>query len=132
MELLKKENYWIWILLLLFSGGTSNIVLGALLDVYDKNAWYAKPRNWILGVVCFLFPALIMVSIFQIQIMCKVNAKLKTPGMEIYLSPYIWLTLLIVPVIGWILFAVLSIYLTIWPVIMLYKGNGEKRKKADV
>ena len=45
MEILKKENYWIWLLLFFFSGGSSNLVLGALLDVFDKNAWYAKPKN---------------------------------------------------------------------------------------
>ena len=42
MKILKRENWWIWLLLMLFSSGSSNIVLGALLDVYDKNAWYAN------------------------------------------------------------------------------------------
>ena len=126
MKILKKENWWIWLMLLLFSNGSSNLILGALLDIYNKNAWYAKPKNWILGTVCFIFPVLIMISIFQIQILCLTNAKLNTPGKELYLSPYVWIACLIVPIFGWILFFVLVIYLTIWPLIMLYKGNGEK------
>ena len=126
MKILKKENWWVWLLLLFFSGGTSNVVLGALLDVYDKNAWYAKPKNWLIGFLCFVFPLAIMIIVFQIEIMCKVNAKLKTPGSELYLSPYIWLSLVIVPIFGWILFFVLLIYLSVWPIVMLYRGNGEK------
>lgn len=126
MEIIKKENWWIWVLLLLFSNGTSNIVLGALLSVYDKNAWYAKPKNWIISFLCFVFPFFIMIGVFEIQIMCQVNAKLNTPGSEIYLSPYIWLSLIIVPIIGWILFIVLILYLSIWPIVMLKRGNGEE------
>lgn len=126
MKILKKENWWVWLLLLFFSGGTSNVVLGALLDVYDKNAWYAKPKNWLIGFLCFVFPLAIMIIVFQIEIMCKVNAKLKTPGSELYLSPYIWLSLVIVPIFGWILFFVLLIYLSVWHIVMLYRGNGEK------
>ncbi len=126
MKLLKRENWWIWLLLLISGNGTSNIVLGALLDAYDKDAWYAKWQNWVLGLVCFIFPFFIMLSIFIIQITCLSAAKLDVPGKEIYLSPYIWLILLIVPVIGWILFVTLLIYVTIWPLVMLYRGEGEK------
>lgn len=38
MQILKKENWWIWLLLLLFSSGSSPLVLGALLNVYNKNS----------------------------------------------------------------------------------------------
>ena len=124
MNILKKENYWIWILLFFFSGGCSNVVLGALLDVFDKNAWYAKPKNWILGFVCLIIPFFVMMLVFYIEILSKTNAKLKTPGKEIYLSPYIWILYLIVPIIGWIIFLVQIIYLSIWPIVMIYKGNG--------
>ena len=82
MKIIKKENWWVWLLLLLFSYGTSNIVLGALLDVYDKNAWYAKPKNWLLGLLCFIFPFFIMIIVFQIEIMCKVNAFLENNGVS--------------------------------------------------
>ena len=82
MSLLKRENYWIWLLLLLFSNGTSNICLGAMVGVFDKNAWYAKPKNWILGAVCFIFPVFIMASIFYIQILCETAKKLDVKGSE--------------------------------------------------
>ena len=126
MNLLKRENYWIWIILLIFSNGASNIVLGALLDLFDKKAWYAKPKNWLLGFVCFIFPAFIMFIVLQIEMLCKVNAKLKTPGSELYLSPYVWIACLIVPIIGWILFFVTLLYLSIWPIVMIHRGNAEK------
>lgn len=129
MDILKRENYWIWILLLLFSSGSSNLVLGALLDVFDKDAWYAKPKNWILGFVCLIFPSFIMIMVFYIEILCKANAKLKTPGSEIYLSPYIWIIYLIIPIIGWIIFLVQLVYLSVWPIVMLYRGNGELYEK---
>ena len=51
--------------------------------------------------------------------------------MELYLSPYVWISLLIVPIIGWIIFAALLIYLTIWPIVMIYRGNGEKGRKVS-
>ena len=131
MHLLKRENYWIWVLLLFFSSGSHNLVLGALLDVYDKKAWYAKPKNWILGFVCFIIPFFIMIMVFYIEILCKVNAKLKTPGSEIYLSPYIWLLYLVVPILGWIIFLVQLVYLSIWPIVMLHRGNGELNEKEE-
>ena len=129
MEILKKENYWIWLLLFFFSGGSSNLVLGALLDVFDKNAWYAKPKNWIIGFACLIIPGLIMIMAFYIEILSKTNAKLNTPGKEVYLSTYIWLLYLIIPIIGWIIFLVQLVYLSVWPVIMIYKGNGDKNEK---
>jgi hypothetical protein len=46
MDILKKANWWIWLLLYVFTGGIATLVLGALLNVYDKNAWYAK---WQIG-----------------------------------------------------------------------------------
>ena len=59
----------------------------------------------------------------------KTNAKLNTPGKEVYLSTYIWLLYLIIPIIGWIIFLVQLVYLSVWPVIMIYKGNGDKNEK---
>ena len=45
-------------MLFLFSEGTSTIVLGALLDVFDKKAWYAKWHIWIIGLVLFIGTAM--------------------------------------------------------------------------
>lgn len=125
MNILKKENWWIWLIIMLFSGGVGVIVLAALLDCYEKDAWYAKPKNWVIATICFLFPVFIMFGVFMIQMLCQVSAKLKVPGSELYLSPYVWLIFLIVPILGWVFFYVTMIYLNIWYVVMLYKGEGE-------
>src|SRR5574344_456216 len=119
MDILKKENWWIWLLIILFSGGAGTVVLAALLDCYDKDAWYAKPKNWIIAAVCFVFPVFIMLGVFMIQMLCQVAAKLEVPGKELYLSPFIWLILLIVPILGWVFFYVILFYLNIWNIIML-------------
>lgn len=126
MNILKRDNWWIWLLLLFFSGGTSILVLGALLDVYDKEAWYAKWQYWVIGLILFIFPVFIMLTIFEIEILCKVAARLSVDGKEIYLSPYIWIILFIIPIFGWILLLVMFIYLNIMYIIELKRGSGEK------
>lgn len=126
MKILKQENWWIWLLLFFFSWGTSTIVMGALLDVYDKDAWYTKWYYWVLGLVCFIFPFYVMMLVFMITISTKVAAKLDVPGRELYLSPYVWILCLIIPFIGWALLIVMSVYIMVWPIVMLYRGNGEK------
>lgn len=126
MKILKQENWWVWLLLFLFSGGCSPIVLGALLDVYDKKAWYAKWQYWVIGLLLCVFPAMIMLYVFYIQILCEAAAKLGVSGKEIYLSPYVWIILLIFPIFGWIFFFVMFIYLEVMCIVMLHRGAGEK------
>ncbi len=126
MKILKKENWWVWLLLMLFSSGSSTLVLGALLDVYDKDAWYTKWQYWVIGFIALFLPFSIMLVVFNIEILSKTAAKLNVPGKEIYLSPYIWLALLIIPFLGWILLIVMLIYLYVWNIVMLYRGAGEK------
>lgn len=126
MKILKRENWWIWLLLALFSQGSSTLVLGALLGVYKKDAWYTKWQYWLVGALLFFFPATIMISVFSVQILCLTAAKLEVPGKELYLSPYIWIIGLIIPVIGWFLIAIALVYLEVYILIALYKGNGEK------
>lgn len=128
MKLLKKENWWIWLLVAIFSSGAGYISLAALLDVFDSNAWYAKWQNWLLGLILFLFPFTVMAIIFILQMTCLVAAKLEVPGKEIYLSPYIWILCFIIPIIGWVFFIVMALYLEIWILVMLKKGSGEKIK----
>ena len=125
MKILKKENWWVWLLLLLFSEGTSNLVLGALLDVYDKNAWYTKWYIWVIGLV-LIIPFTVMITAFTLEILSKTAAKLDVKGSEYYLSPYIWIILIIIPFIGWIAFAILMLYLEIAILVKLHAGNGEK------
>ena len=129
MDLLKKQNWWAW---LLFAIGTTNIsifFLGALLKVYDKNAWYAKWYYWVIGILVLVLPAIIMFFIFYMQTLTSVCKKLDVPGKEIYAYPYAWLLCFIIPIIGWTLFIVLFIYLHIWYLVKLYQGKGEKYLK---
>lgn len=126
MKLLKKENWWIWLLLFLFSGGTSHIVLGALLDVYDKNAWYAKLKNWLISMIPLFIPFSIMVPVFIISITCNVAYKLKLGGSDYYMSPYVWLFLIIIPFLGWLIFIILLLYINVGILVKLYNGFGEK------
>ena len=126
MDILKKQNWWVWLLLMFFSLGSDTFVLAALLGCYNKGAWYAKGKNWLLGFACFIVPGLIMVSIFHIQMLCETTAKLGVKGHEIYMSSYIWLLCLIVPILGWIVAISMFIYLHIYILVALYNGNGNK------
>ncbi len=126
MNILKKENWWIWLLLYFFSSGASVYVLAALLGVYDKNAWYAKWQNWLIGFLAFFFPFMIMLAVFSIQIMIQTAAKLNVQGKEIYLSPYIWIICLIVPIFGWLALSIMLGYIQIMILVELYRGSAEK------
>ncbi len=126
MDILKKENWWVWLILTIFTADTSALLLAALLKCFKKDAWYANWKNWVLGFLFFIIPGIVMVNIFIIQMTCEVAAKLEVPGSELYLSPYTWILCIIIPVIGWICFSVMMLYLTIWNVIMLSKGTAEK------
>ena len=125
MNLLKRENWWIWLILLLFSSGASPIVLGAMLNLFEKGAWYSKWYVWVIGLI-LIIPFLIMIYVLYISITCKTAAKLEVKGYEYYLSPYIWMILMIIPFIGWIVFIILFIYLNIQIILKLKAGNAEK------
>ena len=107
-------------------GKKMKCILASYLDLYDKDAWYANKWYWIFGGLCLIFPAFIMLIVFAIQINCKVAKALDVPGSNLYYSPYIWILLMIIPVVGWVLFIVMGIYISIWPIVSLYKGYGEK------
>jgi len=66
-----------------------------------------------------------MIIIFQIQTLALSAAKLELKGKEIYLTPYIWILLIIIPIFGWLLLIVLALYLQIGVIVMLAKGKGE-------
>ena len=126
MTLLKKENWFIWVILLFITQGISNVVLGVLLEVFDKDAWYAKWQYWVIGFVFLLAPFFVMLLIFSIQITCQTAKKLGVSGSSLYLSPYVWILLIIIPVFGWILLLVMMIYLEIMIFVNLKNGSGEK------
>ncbi len=125
MKLLKKHNWWIWLLLSILTLGISTLLLGFLLKVYEKNAWYTNWYYWVLGFFFGLLPGIIMFIVFSIQISVLVCLKLNTPGKEIYELPYTWILLAMIPIVGWTLFVVLFIYTHLIYVISLWQGKGE-------
>ena len=58
-----------------------------------------------------------MLIILIIQMTVEVAKKLKVDGSDIYGNPYVWISLLIIPVVGWVLFIVMYIYLHFYIVI---------------
>lgn len=129
MSLLKRTNWWIWLLLFLFGQGTGPIILGTILNVYEKDAWYTKWYYWTIAALCLIFPFLLMLATFYIQTICTVAFRLNVPGKEIYATPYTWILCLIVPIIGWALFIIMLLYLEIDILIQLYKGEAEQYLK---
>jgi len=125
MELLKKENTWVWILLFFLTGGASIFMLGALLGTFKKGAWYSKWYYWVLGIIT-IFPFLLMYVILLFTTLAKICKKLKVAGSEIYAFPYSWILCIIVPVLGWVLLFVMLIYLIVSHFIKLSEGNAEK------
>lgn len=126
--LYKKEYWWMWLLLFIFTGGTMTIFMASDLKLLDKDAWYMNPKNWIIATLCLVFPVTIMFVVFTIEMTCKVAAKLEIPGKELYLSPYVWLLLLIIPVLGWILFMTLVLFIYIRIIVSIYEGKLDKLK----
>lgn len=129
MSLLKKENWFVCFLLMLISQGLFIFVIAYLMRLYDDKAWYKDYRYWLFGTLCLIFPAMIMVIIFMIQMTCKVALSLNVPGKELYNTPYTWIICLIAPIIGWVMLIVMLFYIEIWPFVMLSRGNGEKYVK---
>lgn len=125
MSLLKRENWWVWLLLWLM-GGFGNVLLCSILNIYEKDAWYTKWENWFIAAICFLFPFGIMFGIFILQSTCMVAAKLNVSGKEIYFTPYTWILCMIIPIIGWILAVVMVLYLDIEILIKLSQGEAEQ------
>jgi hypothetical protein len=126
MDLLKKENWWIWLIIFLVAGNIYPFILGALLNVYKKDAWYTNITYWMIGFLFFIIPGFIMFWVFSIQTLATVAAKLNVEGKEFYLSPYIWILLAIIPILGWISMGVLTFYLQIMILINLKNGDAEK------
>lgn len=125
MDILDRRNSFVWFLLFVVSYGLSNFYIASKLDVYDKDAWYTKPVYWLLGAIIFI-PALIMLVVFYIQIICKIGKCLDIPGSKFYCDPYIWCLMLIIPFIGWAFLITFVIYLLISILISLAIGKGEK------
>ncbi len=128
MELLnKKENWWIWLLIFLIGSNVYSLFLGVSTDIYEKEGrWYNKTIYWIIGVLLFFLPFLIMLIVLSIEAQIKSSKKLGVAGANIYESPYIWIILIIIPIIGWIAFMLLYTYLIIASLIEIKKGKLEQ------
>ncbi|MBS7021123.1 MAG: hypothetical protein KH135_04580 [Firmicutes bacterium] len=127
-DLLKRDKWWFWGLILLFGQGTVyTLILALSLDnIIEKDAWYTKWEYWVLGMICCFFPAMIMFLVFQIQLLINCAKKLELPGDDLYATPYVWLLCLIVPIIGWILLIVMMLYLEIFTIVAISNGKAEK------
>ena len=126
MSLLKKENWIVCLILNLITQGFFTFILAYFLGIYEKEAWYKKWQYWVFGSLCLIFPVFIMLLVFTVQITVKVASKLDVPGKEIYDNPYTWVICLIAPIVGWIVLFVIVLYLELFTIVSLYKGNGEK------
>ena len=126
MDFLKKNNWWLCLLINIITCGLFYIILAKFMNLYDKDAWYMNKWYWILGGLCLVFPIIIMLFIFSIQMTAKVAANLEVSGSKIYNIPYTWIIFVIIPVVGWTLFIVMWLYIIILPNIKLAKGYGEK------
>ena len=125
MNLLKRKYTILWFALSIITGNISIILLGKLLKVYDKNAWYTKWYYWVLGITFGIIPAIIMLFVLVIETNVKIAKKFNVAGSEIYGYPYVWIGTLIIPVIGWSIFIILMLYIYVWHIISLFQGKGE-------
>ena len=125
MSLLKKENWFVNLLLMILTQGFYIFILAYLLKVYKKDAWYANYRYWVGSVLFFFLPVFLLLLVFWVQTICMVASKLNVPGKEIYGYPYAWIVCLIVPIVGWALLLVMLIYIQVWIIVMLFKGEGK-------
>lgn len=134
MELLKKENATVWVLLYIITFGLSNILLAFQLKLIEKDAWYKKTFYIIplmllsfgTALISPYFPFLILGFIFNYQITILISKKLSLPGKEYYTNPYFLIILGLVPLIGWSILLSLYIFLNIYIIISLYNGKCEK------
>ena len=126
MSILKKENWWLCLILNVFTGGLFYFVIAMAFNLYDKKAWYCNKWYWIFGAICLLFPAILMLLVFNVQMICKVAKCLKVPGEQLYMLPYFWILMIIIPFAGWAILGSMLLYLIIWPNFMIKNGYGEK------
>ena len=114
MVKLKKRYFWIYLILNVITLGLFTFYIAYKLDLYDKDAWYHRWYYWVLGFILGIFPALVMFLVFFFYMGCLVSARLKAPGEEIYLPPYVWIVSLIIPILGWTVFIILYFYVHFW------------------
>lgn len=125
MGLLKKENWLLNLIMMLSTFGGYIVIPAYLLKLFEKDKWYSNYKYWLFGTLLLLLPAIIMLVILIIQMTVKVANHLKIDGSYIYNNVYIWIGLLIVPLVGWCLFIVMYIYLHFSIIASIKKGTLE-------
>lgn len=120
--MLKKENWFIYFIMMIFTFGGYIVIPASQLKLFQKDKWYSNYKYWLFGSLSLVFPVFIMLVILIIEMTVEVALKLKVDGSDIYGNPYVWIGLLILPVIGWVLFLVMYIYLHFYIVINIKKG----------
>ena len=123
MSLLKKENWLAYLILTFLSCGFFSFVIAKDLNLYEKGAWYTKWYYWFIGIVLFIYPAIVVLIVLNISMQIKICKILNVPGEKYYGIPYTWLLFLIVPVIGWSSLIVMLIHIYYYPTVMIYKGE---------
>ncbi len=126
MKILKRKNYLLCLFLNLITLGLFTFYVAKKLKVYSKDAWYSNKYYWLLSTLCGIAPGIILFMIFYIQSGCLVCKKLKVPFDKYYAYPYFWIIAIIIPIIGWTLFIIMTIYVHTWYAIYLKRGYGEK------
>ena len=129
MGLLKKENWVIDLLLMIFSFGAYILMPSYQLDLFEQDKWYSNSKYWLAGILLFCFPAIIMLVILVVQMTVKIAKKMNIGGKSIYDNVYIWIALLITPVIGWSLLIVMYLYLHIFIILNIKSGNVKGLEK---
>ena len=126
MDFLQKKNWFLSLIMMVLTQGLFSMILAYFLKVYEKERWYTKWQYWVVSGLFLFFPIFIVLAVFIVQISCQVAAKLNVPGERVYNTPYSWILCLVVPIVGWTLLIVMLIYIYVWPIVMIYKGEGEK------
>lgn len=124
--LLKKNNWWLYLILNILTLGLINFVVADQMNLYDKNAWYSNKKYWIIGTIFLIIPVFIMFTIFLVQMSVKVATNLEVDGYKIFNSVYTWILCLIVPVVGWIILIVMYLYINVFSAVFIYYGKGER------
>lgn len=123
---LKRKDAVIYSILNIVTLGIFNLILAAIFDLYDENAWYNKWQYWFFSALCLIFPVMIMFIVFIVQMITNVANHLGVTGSNIYRSPYSWILCLIVPFVGWVCLVVMFIYLMVFISINLIKNSEVK------
>ena len=124
--LLKKNNWWLYLILNILTLGLINFVVADQMNLYDKNAWYSNKKYWTIGIIFLIIPVFIMFTIFLVQMSVKVATNLEVDGYKIFNSVYTWILCLIVPIIGWIILIVMYLYINVFSAVFIYYGKGER------